>query len=171
MKDPLMISLAVLTTIFIIIVSLACVEPWSIPSSDVRGRNTRDITKIPGYQCVYTYKAFQPNLDFFKEKVAEITVDVCNKKADKDEKRKRRRDKAKKSNDEKKKRVGRRKKTTGIKKRKNRSKIKSRISRRRNRNKKNRNKKIFRELNVFRKWKSMMNKNDEFMQDPLVLKQ
>ena len=85
-----MISLAVLTTIFIIIVSLACVEPWSIPSSDVRGRNTRDITKIPGYQCVYTYKAFQPNLDFFKEKVAEITVDVCNEKADKDEKRKRR---------------------------------------------------------------------------------
>ena len=165
-----MISLAVLTTIFIIIVSLACVEPWSIPSSDVRGRNTRDITKIPGYQCVYTYKAFQPNLDFFKEKVAEITVDVCNENGDRGKKRKRKRDKAKKSNDEKKKRGrgGRNKKTTGIKKRKNRSKIKSRISRRRNRNKKNRNKKIFRELNVFRKWKSMMNKNDEFMQDPLV---
>ena len=178
LRDPLMISLIVFMIIFIIVVSLASVEPWTIPSGGARGRNTRDVTKIPGpgagAQCVYTYKAFQPNLDFFQEKVAEITVDKCNGN-DQNIKRKKKRQRGKskkpynemsekndrgKSKDKKKRKIKNRK-------RKNRPKTKSRKSGRRNKKKKN--KKLFRELKVFRKWKSVRNHN-KLMSEPVAQK-
>ena len=77
LRDPIMISLTFFTLIFIITISLACAQPWKVPSGLHRGRSVRD-AKPPVSDCLVTYQAFQPNIDFFKEKLAEITVDKCS---------------------------------------------------------------------------------------------
>ena len=158
-----MISVTFFTTIFIIVISLACVEPWTIPSETSRGRNIRETSiERESHECVYTYKAYQPNMDFFKEKVAEITVDKCNEDlaGRKKKKRNRKRDssKVKKGKkDQRKKKNNRRGKKSLDSPKKIKIKKNSKGSGRKQRNKKKRkNKKIFRELKTFRKWKSLM---------------
>ena len=142
-----MISLTFFTLIFIITISLACAQPWKVPSGLHRGRRVRDI-KPPASDCLVTYQAFQPNMDFFKEKLAEITVDKCSQSKAGTKKNKRRQRNKKKN--KKKKRKRKPKKSKKPKKPKNRSKTRKLPERKRKR------KKIYRELRTFRRWKSLM---------------
>ena len=147
LKDPIMISLTFFTLIFIITVSLACAQPWQVPSGLHRGRRARDI-KSPVSDCLVTYQAFQPNMDFFKEKLAEITVDKCSQGRAASNKNKRRNKKRKNKNKNKKKK--RSKKSKKQRKPKNSRRTRKLPGRKRKRNK------IHRELRTFRRWKSLM---------------
>ena len=154
-KDPLMISLTFLTLIFIITVSLACAQPWRLPGGS--HRRTRDLSTESRSECLVTYHAFQPNMDFFKEKLAEITVDRCRKnKASGSRRNKRKLRKQKKKSKKKNKKKTKSKKE---KKPKNRSKT------RKLPNRKRKMRKIYRELRTFRRWKSLMSRK-ELVADP-----
>ena len=152
LKDPIMISLTFFTLIFIITISLACAQPWKVPSGLHRGRSVRDIQPPVSSSCLFTYQAFQPNMDFFKEKLAEITVDKCSqsKAGTKKNKRRQRNKKNKPKKKKKNKRKRKPKKSKKVKKPKNRSKTRKLPDRKRKR------KKISRELRTFRRWKSLM---------------
>ena len=149
LRDPIMISLTFFTLIFIITISLAASQPWKVPSGLHRGRSVRDIQPAVSDPCLVTYKAFQPNIDFFKEKLAEITVNKCSQgKADTKKHKRRQRNNKKKNKKIKKKKNKKRKRNP--KKPKNRSKTRKLPDRKRKR------KKIHRELRTFRRWKSLM---------------
>ena len=194
-KDPLMISVTFFTFVFVVVVSLACAQPWNVPANTRDGRDqaecqdecqaaarrsARDLTKRGSeYDCVYTYTAFQPNMDFFKEKVAEITVDKCNNGAKKKKKRNkksgRKKQRAegagKKSKKSAKKRGKSRKQKNKNRRKTKRPKTKSRSvtprkREKKNRNrKKNKNKKVFKDLKMFRNWKRMMSQR-RLMSEP-----
>ena len=193
-KDPLMISVTFFTFVFVVVVSLACAQPWNVPANTRDGRDqaecqdecqaaarrsARDLTKRGSeYDCVYTYTAFQPNMDFFKEKVAEITVDKCNngakkKKRNKKSGRKKQRAEGagKKSKKSAKKRGKSRKQKNKNRRKTKRPKTKSRSvtprkREKKNRNrKKNKNKKVFKDLKMFRNWKRMMSQR-RLMSEP-----
>ena len=136
LRDPIMISLTFFTLIFIITISLACAQPWKVPSGLHRGRSVRD-TKPPVSDCLVTYQAFQPNIDFFKEKLAEITVDKCSQgKAKKNSRKNKRKQRSKKRKTKKKnKRKRNPKKSKKLKKPKNRSKTRKLPDRKRKRKK------------------------------------
>merc|ERR1712079_651954 len=162
LRDPLMLSLTFFTFLFIIIVAMASAEPWTIST---KHRKTRDLTKMGGnYDCLYTYTAFQPNMDFFKEKVAEITVDKCKDEAEGNKTRRRSRGKGgkKEAKQERRSRKNDGKRLLG---KKNRQKTKSRrIPRRR---KVKRNKKVYRDLKQFQDWKRMMSQR-RLMTEPVA---
>ena len=148
LKDPIMISLTFFTLIFILTVSLACAQPWRVPGGS---RRTRDLSEgQPVSDCLVTYHAFQPNMDYFKEKLAEITVDKCTRKKGGRESRRHKRKLKKQKKKTKKKR---------LKKPKNRSKT------RKLPNRKRKMRKIYRELKTFRRWKSLMSRK-ELLADP-----
>ena len=179
-----MLSLTFFTFLFIIIVAMASAEPWRIST---KHRKTRDLTKMGGnYDCLYTYTAFQPNMDFFKEKVAEITVDKCKDETEGNKTRRRSRGKGGKKeakikgNSRKRKNVNKKKKRHRETKqerrsrkndgkrllgKKNRQKTKSRrIPRTR---KVKRNKKVYRDLKQFQDWKRMMSQR-RLMTEPVA---
>ena len=173
-----MISITFFTFIFIIIVSLACAQPWKIPSNTHRA--TRDLSTVDSdnaeAECLVTYQAFQPNIDFFTEKVAEITVNRCNNNNKSSTKIKRKRKPRKNNKVVKKKRKTkkRRKSNVGLKNRRKPKTKSGRKSKKKNRKsskkkRKRKNKKIFRELKVFRRWKTMMSQQ-KLMSQPVAQK-
>ena len=151
LRDPIMISLTFFTLIFIITISLACAQPWKVPSGLHRGRRVRDTEPPAVSDCLVTYQAFQPNMDFFKEKLAEITVDKCSH-GRAGQKKKQRRNKKRKNKRKNKRKKGKRNpsKSKKLKKPKNSRKTRKLPDRKRKR------KKIHRELRTFRRWKSLM---------------
>ena len=151
LRDPIMISLTFFTLIFIITISLACAQPWKVPSGLHRGRRVRDTEPPAVSDCLVTYQAFQPNMDFFKEKLAEITVDKCSQ-GRAGHKKKQRRNKKRKNKRKNKRKKGKRNpsKSKKLKKPKNSRKTRKLPDRKRKR------KKIHRELRTFRRWKSLM---------------
>lgn len=175
-----MMAVTFFTFIFILVITLASVEPWKIPSEGSKGgRNTREIADMIHPDCIHTYTAYQPNMDFFKEKLAEITVDKCNPVNKKKKKRDKKRRRKGASLNQKDSRKGRKRKSknrngkTKIKnksqdkdvrksfsdvKKRRRPKTKSRKLNKRRRKSKKKKRKVFRELENFRKWKSLMSK-------------
>ena len=109
----------------------------------------RDTQPPPVSDCLVTYQAFQPNMDFFKEKLAEITVDKCSQ-GRAGHKKNKRRNKKRKNKKKKKKRKRNPSKSKKLKKPKNSRKTRKLPDRKRKR------KKIHRELRTFRRWKSLM---------------
>lgn len=188
-----MLSLTFFTLLFIIIVAMASTEPWKIPS---KHRKTRDLTKVAGdrsYDCLYTYTAFQPNMDFFKEKVVEMTVNKCGDAKGGSKRRRRNQtqsEKGKKETKTKGQRGHSRKKTKTVKEPRNGGK---KIARQNRKNKKNgrnkqrgkrqrqktksrrlprrkkvkKKKKVYRDLQQFQDWKRMMSQR-RLMTEPVA---
>ena len=188
-----MLSLTFFTLLFIIIVAMASTEPWKIP---LKNRKTRDLTKIAGdrnYDCLYTYTAFQPNMDFFKEKVVEMTVNKCRDAKGGNKRRRRNQTKGEKGKKEIKSKGHSRKKIKTVKVPKSGGKKK--VARQNRKNKKNgrnkqrgkrnrqrqktksrrmpkrkkvkKNKKVYRDLQQFQDWKRMMSQR-RLMTEPVA---
>ena len=123
-------------------VSLACAKPWRV-------HPTSHHPSVPVPACLVTYQAFQPNMDFFTEKLAEITVDKCTK--NKGGSRRNRRKQKRKT----------KKKRKNPKKSKRLKKMKNRRKTRKLPNRKRKIRKMNRELRKFRRWKSLMSGKQE----------
>ena len=114
----------------------AAPPPNPAPPGQLSNKTPRQAAPDP---CLVTYTAFQPNVDVFTEKVAEITRNRCKPRG---VPRSRRKHKGK----------GNRKKRKSIRRRKPRTKS----GRKKNKRSNKKNKKLFHELKAFRRWKSLV---------------